>query len=354
MTADPFHSTESLHDAFIAGLQRQLDDAGLGAFILVLANASFETALWDRLGEGVGRGFERLSRQVRSELRAGASMATAQDDQLVFLKLLAIGFGHIDVTELRRPQGWELQYNLVRGLRPARLANEPVHGIRAPFEPHGFNFQRRYLQQEILWRGDLGGRPVSFFYNKFPFVSHHLLMVPEPDCLHPQFLTAEMLEYAWSLLEGLGRRVPGIGMGYNSYGAFASVNHLHLQCFVRDEPLPLEHAKWRHNGGTEDYPAACAVARSVDEARWMVAALHAEQQAYNLLLRPGAAYVLPRRPQGTYDTSGWSTGFAWYEMAGGAVVTRRSDFETLEGPRLQSELIKVSHGVGLPQAVGGG
>lgn len=341
MTTDPFHSAEALHDAFAAGLDRQLNDGGLGAFILALANASFEHALWVRLRDRIERRFEDLANLLRKQLQTGESLAVAQDDQLVFLKLLAIGFDHIDVTELRNPEGWELQYNLVRGLRPARLAEEPARGIRAPIEPHCFNFLRPHLQKEVLWRGTVGRRPVSFFYNKFPFVPHHLLVVPEPDKLQPQFLSRRMLEYGWELLELLESRIPGIGMGYNSFGAFASVNHLHLQAFMREAPLPVEGSEWRHNGGLKDYPASCQVVRSAGEAWRILSQLHDCETPYNLLMRPGAVYVLPRRLQGSYEASSWTAGYAWYEMAGGAVVTRRRDFEMLEGAALVAELAKV-------------
>ena len=85
---------------------------------------------------------ERQAARVRTTLQTGEALDVTQDDQLVFLKLLAIGFDHLDVTEYRRPDGWEIQYNLVRGLRPARMAGDVATGIRAPVEPHCFNFAR--------------------------------------------------------------------------------------------------------------------------------------------------------------------------------------------------------------------
>jgi hypothetical protein len=60
--------------------------------------------------------------------------------------------------------------------------------------------------------------------------------------------------------------------------------------------------------------------------------------AHNIILRPGAMYVLPRRLQGSYASADWMGGHAWYEMAGGAVVPRRSMFDTLEGRQIADAL----------------
>lgn len=337
-----FSSVAALEGAFARGLERQLDDGGLGAFILALANAGFEEDLWKRLGARIRARHQQQAERMQRRLRAGEPLNESRDDELVFLKLLAIGFDHLEVTQFRRPDGWELQYNLVRGLRPPRFAGEVARGIREPFDPHSFNFTRPFLAKELLWGGRIGGRTVSFFFNKFPFVRRHLLMVPDPAACRPQYLTRDMLRFAWRLLDNLGQALPGIGMGYNSYGAHASVNHLHFQCFDRVEPLPLERPQWRHNGGNEAYPAMCRTADSETAAWRLIGELHATPAAYNLVMRPGRIYALPRRLQGTYTTSDWSTGHAWYEMAGGIVVTRRRAYDSLAGDQIVSELARVA------------
>lgn len=336
-----FSSGDALDDAFAAGLERQLESGGLGAFILVLANASFELPLWQRLHERITMGYRTQAERLRQGLRAGESFDESPDDQLVFLKLMAIGLDHLRVTEFRWPQGWELQYNLLRGLRPPRFAGEVARGIREPFDPYCFNFTRPFLEKELLWRGRIGGRAVSFFYNKFPFVRRHLLMVPEPAACQPQFLTRDSLSFAWRLLTDLGQTLPGIAMGYNSYGAHASVNHLHFQCFDRTERLPLEHPRWRHNGGSEAYPAVCRTADSETAAWRLIQELHAAPAAYNLLMRPGRIHVVARRLQGTFAPGVLTTGHAWYEMAGGAVVTQRGVFDSIGPDQIAAELTRV-------------
>ncbi len=160
------------------------------------------------------------------------------------------------------------------------------------------------------------GRQSALFYNKFPFVELHGLLVPEHQKGIPQFLTKENHEYIWQLTEQLGEKMPGVGFGYNSYGAYASVNHLHFQMFMRSRPLPVAHTQWRHNGGVADYPVKCGVFRTMSEAWEYIDGLHREQRAYNLAYLPGTLYCTLRPQQGSVAVAPWSSGFAWHEMMG--------------------------------------
>ena len=53
----PLASPAAYRAAFESGLQRMLADGGLGAFILVLANASFDAATYRRLAPALGAAF---------------------------------------------------------------------------------------------------------------------------------------------------------------------------------------------------------------------------------------------------------------------------------------------------------
>ena len=68
--------------------------------------------------------------------------------------------------------------------------------------------------------------------------------MPDRQRCLPQYLVWEVHEYTWRLVQHLGKSLPGVRVGYNALGAFASVNHLHLQLFVRQQPLPIEHRRW--------------------------------------------------------------------------------------------------------------
>ncbi len=336
-----FESSERFRADFIAGLERQLAEPGLGTFILVLANACFDAEVWPVMRGRIGARFDELSAEVRQALRAGGRLAYPEDDLMVFLKLMAMGLEAIGATEYRRAGPWELQFNPLRALRPTRVSGLKTEGMPVPaFNPTGFHFNKPFLRAEILWEGELLRRPCRLLYNKFPFAPWHGLLVPEPAREHAQRLGQEAHLHAWHIVENLGTRLPGFGLSYNSFGAFASVNHLHFQTFLRDDPLPVESGAWRHNGGSEPYPSACVRFDDALEAWLHLQGLQERGMAYNLIYRPGHLYCLARRHQGGYEMAPWLGGQAWYEMAGGVVAFARSDFEGLGADAITRELDK--------------
>jgi hypothetical protein len=251
---------------------------------------------------------------------------------------MAIGFDGIETRRQRSLGPWEIQFNQVRSLRPKRTAGQRPQGIRAPFDDDGFHFNKPFLRREIFWQGTLGGLDVDLLFNKFPFVDLHTLLVPDRHARQPQWLTADRHRQVWSLSERLARRLPGIGFGYNSYGAYASVNHLHFQMFLRGHPLPVAAPRWLHNGGTEAYPALCERFEAVDAAWERIADLQARQVSYNLVYLPGTLFCLPRRRQGTYRLPAWSGGQAWYEMAGGVVAFDAHQYSALSSADVHAGL----------------
>jgi diadenosine tetraphosphate (Ap4A) HIT family hydrolase len=337
----PFDSVEVLSQAFITGLQRLLGYPGLGAYILVHANACFDAEIYQRLKGGLAQRFNQLVAYCREALSEGQALAGAEDDQLVFLKLMAIGFEDIRATEFRQTGGWELQFNHVRAFRPSRISRQPVLGISRPFDPNGFNFNKPYLRKEVFWAGELLGEEVELLYNKFPFAPLHGLLVPDRRARHEQFLSRRYHNYAWRLAEDLGAGLPGLGIAYNSYGAYASVNHLHFQLYVRSSALPLENGRWNHNGGGLYYPLSCKVFSSASEAWAFIETLHEREISYNLIYRPGRLYCFARKPQGSYGRAPWTHGFAWYELAGGITTFSRSDFDTLDATAIEQEMMKL-------------
>lgn len=328
-----FRSIDHYREQFEEGLRRLLQgDESLGVLILVLANASFDPMLWGHLRPPLRRRF-----LAAVERHAEEESGAAADDLEVFRRLHAYGFDRLETTEHRRIGPWEMQFNLLRSFRPPRMSDAVVTEISAPFNPAGFHFAKPFLRKEILWQGELAGRTASLFYNKFPFVELHGLLVPEMERGHPQLLTREMLAFLWEATRELGQTLPQAGFGYNSYGAYASVNHLHFQMYVREEPLPVASGRWSHNGGDEDYPTRCHRFDDPESAWQRIAQLHDERIGYNLISLPGTLYCLPRALQGSYRHSGWTGGFAWYEMAGGFTTFSRDQFLALGEEELREE-----------------
>ncbi|MBI5330388.1 MAG: hypothetical protein HZB71_07225 [Betaproteobacteria bacterium] len=325
---DPFRSTDTFRLAFGQGLADLLArHDGLGVYILVLANAAYEPALWGPLAPALRARHERHAAEITAALRAGRRSAEPEDDLMVFLKLLAMGFDAVRITETRQADPWQVQFNPVRALRPPRASGGRVEGLLRPFDPAGFHFNKPFLAKEVFWQGALAGKPARLLYNKFPFATLHGLLVPQPERGLPQWLTPELHGWAWEATQELAARIPGLGVAYNSFGAQASVNHLHFQTFTG--ATPVQSPRFVHNGGAEPYPLPCQVAGDAGEAWFLLDALHQRGTPYNLLYSLGRLHILPRAPQGSRADASWGAGMAWSELAGCVTVFSREDFTAL-------------------------
>jgi hypothetical protein len=333
-----FASPAAFRMAFERGLERLLDTGGLNLFILVAANAVFEASLFDDLHDGLQLHYRRHAERLREAFAHGDLVGEADDDLLVFLKIVCAGFDALALTERRQAGPWEVQFNHLRAFRPLRSSQRPMTAIQAPFDEQGFHFNKTFMQQEVLWSGRLHGIHFDLYYNKYPFVDLHCLLVPERQRCLPQFHLEDMHLFLWRLASQLAAGLPGIRIGYNALGAFASVNHLHYQLFVRDHPLPVERAQWLHNGGGENYPVDCHRFTSADEAWRFIDGLHARNQAYNLLYTPSCMYCMPRRKQGGFRLAEWSSGFSWYEMCGGMITFNHRDYTVLQEEQISADL----------------
>jgi len=334
----PFASTERLRRPFVAGLQTLLQQESLGTFILVCANATYDPAIYRQLAAPLRAQFERLLRRFRHALGEGLALDEVEEDLLVFLKIATVGFEALQPTATRRVGPWQLQFNHLRSFRPKRISGQKPEGISAPFNPQGFHFNKPFMQRELFWSGELAGRQADLYYNKYPFADLHGLLVPERDQCLPQYLQRHYHDYAWEVTALLGRTLPGAGIGYNSYGAFASVNHLHLQLFVQPQALAVEDSRWRHNGGAQSYPAPCLTFDQAAEMWQAIAQLHRDAVPYSLLYRAGRGYLFPRRPQGERAPPPWSSGFTWSELAGAILTFNGEAYGALEATTVEEFL----------------
>ena len=276
-----------------------------------------------------------------SPKRSGAAskLTEPDDDVLVFLKLHAIGFDHLSTMESRRAGPWDLLFNPIRALRPPRISGIKFDSLLRPFDPAGFHFNKPFLAREILWEGELAGKPARLLYNKFPFARLHGLLVPEPLREMPQYLTPELHGWAWDLCAQSG--VPGFCLGYNSHGAGASVNHLHFQSFVQTSPLPVQDSRFVHNGGSQPYPAALsALHRRSRPPGFELDRLHQHNTPYNLIYSRDCLHLIARVPQDSGKLSDPCRGYGWSEMAGAVTLFSREAFEGLSAVEFEGELVK--------------
>jgi hypothetical protein len=334
----PFASSAALQQGFTDGLARMLDEhPGLGVYILVLANAAYDTKLWAQLSPALSARHAELATAITDSLRRGLKLGDPDDDVLVFLKLHAIGFEHLGTMESRRAGPWDVMFNPIRALRPPRISGQKYEGLLRPFDASGFHFNKPFLAKEILWEGELAGKAARILYNKFPFARLHGLLVPEPLREMPQFLTPELHGWAWDLCTESG--TPGLCLGYNSYGAGASVNHLHFQSFVQTNPLPLLDPHFVHNGGTQPYPLLCQRFSNPAEAWFQLDQLHQQNTPYNLIYCQGCLHLVARVPQDDPKLSAPSRSYGWSEMAGAVTLFSREAFESLSAAEFEAELL---------------
>ncbi len=328
----------SFKGAFASGLKNMLTPDGLGAFILVLANSTQDAELRDLLKADLDATFAQLLKN---------NPAGPPDDRDVFAALAKTGIAGVACWETCQMEAWELVINPLRSLRPARVSRDVFESIQRPFAPDKFHFNKPFLKPEILWDGYWRDGQLRVLYNKFPFAPWHLLVVPEPEQTLPQFLTRSHHERMAQLVTEQAGHLPGLGMAFNSLGAYASINQLHFQGFVREAPFPVESPRWQHNGGTEPgeepYPLHC---HRVDaENAWKLAEdCHHRNQPYNLLYRADACYVIPRKGQGSVPLPAWSEGMAWQEVCGVFTLANRRILATLDAGGISQQLMQLFSG----------
>jgi hypothetical protein len=336
---NPFTSLAALERHFATGLSAMLErHAGLGVYILVLANAAYEPALWERLSPALRQRHAELAASLADTLRRGQTPAEPDDDVMVFLKLSLIGFEHIRLMESRRAGPWHVMFNPIRALRPPRASAQKFAGLLRPFDAAGFHFNQPFLAKEVLWEGRLAGKPARLLYNKFPFARLHGLLVPEPLREMPQHLTPELHGWAWHLCEHSG--TPGLHLGYNSHGAGASVNHLHFQSFVQADRLPLREPRFVHNGGADRYPLPCRRFSEPVDAWIEIDRLHQQNIPYNLIYSRNCLHVVARVAQDAEKLPAPSRGYGWSEMAGAVTRFSREAFEAQSASGFEAELAR--------------
>ena len=312
--------------------------AGLGVYILVLANAAYDPALWSRLAPALAKRHAELATALTETLRHGQKLTEPDDDVLVFLKLCMIDFEHLRLMDNRRAGPWDVMFNPIRALRPPRISGQQFEGLLRPFDPAGFHFNKPFLAKEILWQGELCSKPARLLYNKFPFARLHGLLVPEPLRQLPQFLSPEMHGWAWDLCAQAG--VPGLCLGYNSTGAGASVNHLHFQSFVQTTPLPVQDPCFVHNGGATPYPLPCLRFDDPADAWIELDRLHQHDTPYNLIYSRECLHLVARVPQDSDRLSALSRSYGWSEMAGAVTRFSREAYEGLGAIEFEAELAR--------------
>jgi hypothetical protein len=339
-----FQSTEHFRRAFARGLERLAQRQEPGPTILVAANNCQDpTAL------------SPACQRIRQDLFAAtcqkyqAALTTPQVNERENITILRnikeqLNTAALATTSTRKIDNtWPVQLNPIRKLRPRRDAAKTVMSMREhePFDQLKLNFTMEQLQTECIWKGTLEGRRIRLFFNMFPFRTLHAILVPEPTKQYRQELTEELHLWACVVVELVGSKIPWFGMGYNSVGAFASIDHLHWQTYIDPVLLPVMHDHWQHNDGKDAYPLPCETfTRPNDSWEWIKARQEADRP-YNLLYTPSRVFCFPRPFQGSYGHAPWTSGFAWYECAGGMITFTDAEYDVLTATMILDEYAKM-------------
>jgi len=322
---------------FVDRLRNMLSDDELGAFILVLANSQQDTFLKKELKDDLKLTFAALKNNFIS-----GKLKAAPDDKDVFQQLLDAAIEDISVWHYRAAGEWEIAYNSLRKLRPARASSQVLSSIRQDFDETKFHFNKPFLKPEILWQGEYQHKQVRVLYNKFPFSDYHLLIVISPEKNLAQVLTQDMHQTVFCMVREVEKLFPGFGIGFNSLAAGASVNHLHFQGFVREQFFPVEKQHWKHNGGEVRYPLEVNCF-SGEESSWeYIDRLTQQNIAFNCLYRSGCCYVIPRKFQGTVQLPEWLTGAGWLDVSGVMTISDEELFEDIDEQSIADALTLLS------------
>ncbi|BBM97710.1 GDP-L-galactose phosphorylase [Marchantia polymorpha subsp. ruderalis] len=260
--------------------------------------------------------------------------------------------------------GFIAQLNEGRHLKK-RPTEFRVDQVLQPYDAKKFNFTK-VDQQEILFAFDessdhcseyseqafVGESPNVVAINVSPIEYGHVLLVPQVKSQIPQRICPETFLLALHMTVEVNN--PYFRLGYNSLGAFATINHLHFQAYYLHVPFPIERAETsrlyqtRKKGGCKisqlvNYPVRTIVydvGESLEEFADIIAnaciRLQNDNIPFNVLIADCGArvFLIPqcyaeRQARGEVDQAVLDTQVnpAVWEISGHIVLKRREDFD---------------------------
>lgn len=148
------------------------------------------------------------------------------------------------------PCGFVAQLNVKRGKE--RRKPQEILSIQQDFNAKQFNFNM-VNPDEIIFEmmkesedgHEIGSLPCKtvVLVNVSPLEFGHCLFVPDPARCFPQILTRPAIQVGIESV--LLSSDPAFRVGFNSLGAFASVNHLHLHGYYLKHKLNIEYMSVR-------------------------------------------------------------------------------------------------------------
>uniref|UniRef100_A0AAY4B527 GDP-D-glucose phosphorylase 1 n=1 Tax=Denticeps clupeoides TaxID=299321 RepID=A0AAY4B527_9TELE len=149
--------------------------------------------------------------------------------------------GELETRVLAGPLRLVAQLNVMRGSE--RRKPQEILSVRQDFDPKLFNFNHIRPEEvvfDLVREAGPSSEPCKLIINVSPLGFGHCLIVPEPARCLPQILTPAAIRVGVECV--FLSADPGFRVGFNSMGAFASVNHLHLHAYYLSHDLAVERA----------------------------------------------------------------------------------------------------------------
>jgi GDP-L-galactose phosphorylase len=149
--------------------------------------------------------------------------------------------------------GFISQCNEGRGAKK-RATEYRIDQVVQDFDKSKFNFTKA-LQKEVLFAFDISAQnakkdkydlkpvrdnPSLIFINVSPIEYGHVLLVPRVLDFLPQQATPDTVLMALAMVKASDN--PYFRAGFNSLGAYGTINHLHFQAYYLHAPFPIERA----------------------------------------------------------------------------------------------------------------
>ncbi|KAH7290450.1 hypothetical protein KP509_30G049000 [Ceratopteris richardii] len=262
------------------------------------------------------------------------------------------------------------EYGFIAQLNEGRhLKKRPtefrIDQVLQEFDPAKFNFTKA-AKEELLFCVEVGGVQHGEFchaanvsigtnaviINVSPIEYGHVLLVPKITEHIPQRIDVSSLQLALNM--AIEANNPFFRLGYNSLGAFATINHLHFQAYYLAVPFPVERAPSvplltrKSNNGVKilqlvDYPVRGLVFESAESMHQLAvlvtnccSILQEKNIPFNLLIADCGklVYLFPqwyaeRQASGKVDKELLDTQVnpAVWEISGHIVLKRKEDYE---------------------------
>ncbi|HJX50550.1 MAG TPA: hypothetical protein VJ438_03755 [Candidatus Nanoarchaeia archaeon] len=271
--------------------------------------------------------------------------------------------GIVDISPPERKQvgKFVLQYNYIRGFRPPRAAQAKDIPLYKPFNLENHNFMKPEFKKQEFYSMKMEDINFDFFFNKYPFAPGHFLLVPDKEEGHNQYLNPNKdINVISTVSEIMQRGEFGSSMrlGFNSFGAHASLNQLHWQgFFIEDGWQPPLEEELNESIYEHENTVHCFRNEPYNTGMWFpypeqktftnfLEKIIDENHCFNLYYTPKGIALFERRNQGNQNYSDelkyapFTTGYAFFEMMGEIICPDRAVFDKMIRPENEDEAVR--------------